>query len=72
MVYFFVELFLSRNENWRCFYEHNLNETLRKTLLRKLDFSRIQLDKPLEKYSDGQKKKLLVAKSLCEQVHLYI
>lgn len=53
-------------------YEHNLNETLLKTLLRKLDFSRIQLDKPLEEYSGGQKKKLLIAKSLCEQAHLYI
>lgn len=52
--------------------EHDLNESLFKTLLRKLDFSRTQFDKRLEEYSGGQKKKVLVAKSLCEQAHLYL
>ena len=42
------------------------------TILRKLDFSREQFEKPMEAYSQGQKKKVLLAKSLCEQAHLYI
>ena len=49
-----------------------LKENLFLTLLRKLDFSRVQFDKRMEDYSEGQKKKVLIAKSLCEQVHLYI
>ncbi len=51
---------------------HRLDETLFKTILRKLDFSRIQFEKPIESYSSGQKKKVLIAKSLCERAHLYI
>ena len=41
-------------------------------LLRKMDFSREHFEKPMEAYSSGQKKKVLLAKSLCEQAHLYI
>ncbi len=37
-----------------------------------MDFSRMQFEKRLEDYSMGQKKKVLIAKSLCEQAHLYI
>ena len=43
-----------------------------KALLRKLDFERGQFEKPMEDYSGGQKKKVLLAKSLCEEAHLYI
>lgn len=46
--------------------------TLFLALLRKLDFSREQFGKPMEQYSQGQKKKVLLAGSLCEQAHLYI
>lgn len=42
------------------------------TILRKLDFSREQLEKEMDDYSEGQKKKVLIARSLCEQAHLYI
>lgn len=49
-----------------------VEEQLLMTLLRKLDFSRTQFDKPMEDYSEGQKKKVLIARSLCEQAHLYI
>lgn len=52
--------------------EYDLDESLFKTLLRKLDFSRVQFEKRIEDYSGGQKKKVLIAKSLCEQAHLYI
>lgn len=49
-----------------------LDETLFKTLLRKLGFDRIQFEKELETYSEGQKKKVLLAKSLAEPAHLFI
>lgn len=51
---------------------YGLNDTLFRAVLRKLDFSREQFDKELQYYSEGQKKKVLLAKSLCEQAHLYI
>lgn len=43
-----------------------------KTVLRKLDFERVQFEKPMDAYSAGQKKKVLIARSLCESAHLYI
>lgn len=49
-----------------------LDETIFKTLLRKLDFSRMQFEKNMEEFSEGQKKKVLLAKSLCEPAHLFI
>lgn len=52
--------------------EHQLDETLFKSILRKMDFDRIQFEKDISHYSGGQKKKLLIAKSLCEKAHLYI
>lgn len=51
---------------------HGLDDTLFRTLLRKLDFSRDQFEKDMDIYSEGQKKKVLLAKSLCERAHLYI
>ncbi len=49
-----------------------IDETLFKAILRKMDFSRVQFEKKMEDYSAGQKKKVLIAKSLCERAHLYI
>jgi len=49
-----------------------IDEVLFRALLRKMDFDREQFDKKLEDYSSGQKKKVLLAKSLCERAHLYI
>ncbi len=46
--------------------------TLFKTILRKLDFDRVQFEKTMEDYSGGQKKKVLIAASLCEEAHLYV
>ncbi len=51
-------------------YELNLTSFL--MLLRKLDLGREQFEKNMEDYSSGQKKKVLIARSLCEQAHLYI
>ena len=41
-------------------------------ILRKLGFSREQFDKKIEDFSGGQKKKVLLSKSLCQKSHLYI
>ncbi len=49
-----------------------IDESLFKTILRKLDFTRVQFDKRIEDFSGGQKKKALLAKSLSQQAHLYI
>ena len=59
--------------NLRDFAEENqIEESLFKALLRKLDFDRMQFDKDMSEFSSGQKKKVLLAKSLCEQAHLYV
>ena len=42
------------------------------TILRKLDFARLQFEKDLRDFSGGQKKKVLIARSLCERAHLYV
>ncbi len=52
--------------------EHNIEESLFKAILRKLDFSREQFEKDMAAFSGGQKKKVLIAKSLCEKAHLHI
>jgi lincosamide and streptogramin A transport system ATP-binding/permease protein len=49
-----------------------VDESLFKAILRKLDFSRAQFEKDMSDYSAGQKKKVLIAKSLCEQAHIYV
>lgn len=49
-----------------------IDESLFKAILRKLDFSRELFERKIESYSGGQKKKVLIAGSLCEQAHLYI
>jgi len=50
----------------------DLDESLLKAILRKMDFSREQFDKDMMDFSEGQKKKVLLAKSLCEEAHLYL
>lgn len=49
-----------------------IDESLFRAILRKMDFSREKFDKDLSSYSGGQKKKVLIAKSLCERAHLYV
>lgn len=41
-------------------------------LLRKLGFERVQFEKDMAQFSAGQKKKALLARSLCESAHLYL
>ena len=52
--------------------KNNLDESLFKAILSKMDFERVQFEKNMEDFSGGQKKKVLIAKSLCEQAHLYV
>ncbi|RUS46867.1 Lsa family ABC-F type ribosomal protection protein [Cohnella sp. AR92] len=52
--------------------EHEIDESLFKAILRKLDFSRVQFEKDMSDFSGGQKKKVLIARSLSEKAHLYI
>lgn len=42
------------------------------TILRKFGFERTQFEKNIESFSNGQKKKVLIARSLCQEAHLYI
>ncbi|MBV4450424.1 ABC-F type ribosomal protection protein [Clostridium tyrobutyricum] len=49
-----------------------IDESLFKAILRKLDFSRTEFEKDMSNFSGGQKKKVLIAKSLCEKAHLHI
>jgi ATPase components of ABC transporters with duplicated ATPase domains len=51
---------------------NGIDESLFKAILRKLDFSRVQFEKDMSSFSGGQKKKVLIAKSLCEPAHLHI
>ncbi|MDF2614287.1 MAG: hypothetical protein K0S71_2073 [Clostridia bacterium] len=52
--------------------QHGIDESLFKAILRKLDFTRNAFDKDLAELSGGQKKKVLIAKSLSEEAHLYV
>lgn len=50
----------------------NLDQSLLFAVLRQLDLERVQFSKNLEEYSEGQKKKVLIAASLITPAHLYI
>ena len=52
--------------------ESDIDESLFKAILRKLDFRRVEFEKDMADYSGGQKKKVLLARSLCQQAHLYL
>jgi len=52
--------------------EQGIDVTLFKTILRKLDFARVQFEKDMRDFSAGQKKKALIARSLCQHAHLYV
>lgn len=52
--------------------QSGIDESLFKAILRKMDFERIQFEKDMSDLSEGQKKKVLIAGSLCEHAHLYI
>ena len=47
-----------------------IEESLFKSILRKLDFSRVQFEKDISTFSSGEKKKVLIAKSLCSSKNI--
>ncbi len=51
---------------------NGLDATLFLTILRKMDFEHSQFEKPMESYSAGQRKKVLLARSLSETANLYV
>ena len=52
--------------------QNQIDESLFKAILRKFDFSRVQFEKDMKDFSGGQKKKVLIARSLCQRAHLHI
>lgn len=52
--------------------QKDLDESLFLAILRQLDLERVQFAKKIEEYSEGQKKKVLIAASLLKPAHLYI
>ena len=52
--------------------ENHIDESLFKAVLRQMALERVQFEKNIENFSDGQKKKVLLAKSLCTRAHLYV
>jgi len=53
-------------------HKQDVDETLCKTILIKLDFSRELFEMDMKNYSDGQKKKVLIAVSLSKPAHLFV
>ncbi|MDF2845673.1 MAG: hypothetical protein K0R00_4099 [Herbinix sp.] len=53
-------------------FNQGIDETIFKTVLRQLDFDRNQFDKDISEFSAGQKKKVLLAKSLSEPAHIFL
>ena len=51
---------------------YQLDKTKFLTLLSKLGFSRVQFDRQINALSAGEKRKILLAKSLCEEANLYL
>ena len=52
--------------------KQQLDQSLFKAILRKLDFSRDLFNQNIETFSKGQKKKVMLAACLCTPAHLYI
>ena len=52
--------------------ESGIEESLLLTILAKLDVPKAQMERDLSSLSAGQKKKVLLAKSICEPAHLHI
>lgn len=50
----------------------SIDESLFRAILQKMNFDKKQFEKDIKELSSGQKKKVLIAKSLCEKAHLYV
>lgn len=59
--------------NLKVFAEENkIEENIFKAMLSKMGFSKTDFDTNMEEMSEGQKKKVLIAKSISEQANIYI
>lgn len=52
--------------------ENAIEESIFKAMLTKMGFSEVDFDTNIENMSEGQKKKVLIAKSISEQANIYI
>lgn len=52
--------------------QNKIDESIFKAMLSKMGFSSLEFEKEISKMSEGQKKKVLIAKSISEQAHIYI
>ena len=52
--------------------KHEVEESIFKAMLVKMGFSNSEFNKDIKQMSEGQKKKILIAKSISEQANLYI
>ena len=52
--------------------QYQVEESIFKAMLVKMGFSNSEFDKDIKQMSEGQKKKILIAKSISEQANLYI
>ena len=52
--------------------DNKIDESIFKAMLFKMGFSKLDFDTKIEEMSEGQKKKVLIAKSISEQANIYI
>lgn len=52
--------------------DNKIDESIFKAMLSKMGFSKIDFDTNIQNMSEGQKKKVLIAKSITEQANIYI
>lgn len=52
--------------------QNKIDESIFKAMLSKIGFSKLDFDTDIEEMSEGQKKKVLIAKSISEQANIYI
>ena len=52
--------------------EHKIDESIFKAMLAKMGFTKLDFDKDIKDMSEGQKKKVLIAKSISEKANIYI
>lgn len=52
--------------------ENKVDESIFKAMLAKMGFSKMDFETKMEEMSEGQKKKVLIAKSISEQANLYL
>lgn len=52
--------------------KYKIDEAIFKAILWKMDFPRVQFEKDMKDLSDGQKKKVFLARSLCEPANLFV